>query len=71
MGGRPGHSLPEVQTLAGSVYDGGDYFHHSEEQTENLKAKGLPEVTELLSGRTAIWTESHKHKFCALFPRCL
>lgn len=71
MGGCPRHALPEVQTLTGSVYDGDDYFHHSEEQTENPRAKGLSEVTELLSGRTGIWTESHKHETCVLFPRCL
>ena len=67
--GRP--HTPEVQTLTCGVYGSDDYFHHSEEQAENQKVKGLPEVTELLSGRTAIWTESRKHKSCTLFPRCL
>lgn len=56
MGDCPGHALPEVQTLASSVYDSDDYFHRSEEQMENPKAKGLSEVTELLRGRTGIWT---------------
>ena len=66
MGGCPGHTLPEVRTLTSSVYDGDDDFRHSEEQSENQNMKGLPEVTELISGRTVIWTQSHKHKFCAL-----
>lgn len=66
-----GHALPEVQTLTCGVYDGDDYFYRSEKQTEKQKVKRLPEVTELTSGRTAVWTQSHKHEFCTSFPHCL
>lgn len=47
--------MPDVQTLTDSVDDGDDYLHHSEEQTDNQKATGLPEVTELITGPAEIW----------------